>query len=260
MVFAFAFRLLLQRYTDGAHVAFATPVSTRSHRDTAEMIGYFTNPVVISTVIDEDRNVDDACRDFSRVMREALSHASMPFQVLAEELSPPRRRDRHPIFQTMFVHQEKASPPDLGAARLEPLALDLGASKFDLTLFVTEGESSLDLAVEYRSDRFEDIWMDRLLGHFENLLEHLPADLERSTAEVPMISTDEQSMLVASASGATLDVSERALLPQQIFDQARRSPQSPAVTCGGVCLTYGELVSAARSISHELSNRGRHRG
>ena len=256
MVFAFAFRLLLQRYTDGAHVAFATPVSTRSHRDTAEMIGYFTNPVVISTVIDEDRNVDDACRDFSRVMREALSHASMPFQVLAEELSPPRRRDRHPIFQAMFVHQEIASPPDLGAARLEPLALDLGASKFDLTLFVTEGESSLDLAVEYRSDRFEDIWMDRLLGHFENLLAHLPADLKRSTAEVPMISSDEQSMLVALASGATLDVSERALLPQQIFDQARRSPQSPAVTCGGACLTYGELVSVAHSISHELSNRG----
>ena len=57
MVYAFAFRLLLQRYTDGGHVAFATPVSTRSHRATAEMIGYFTNPVVISTCIDEDRSV-----------------------------------------------------------------------------------------------------------------------------------------------------------------------------------------------------------
>ena len=66
------------------------------------------------------------------------------------------------------------------------MALDLGASKFDVTLFVTEGENDRwSLAVEYRSDRFDDIWMDRLLDHFENLLEHLPVDLERSTAEVP---------------------------------------------------------------------------
>ncbi len=31
------------------------------------------------------------------------------------------------------------------------------------------------------------------------------------------------------------------LLPQQILDQARRSPESPAVTCGGVRRSYGEL-------------------
>ena len=256
MVYAFAFRLLLQRYTDGAHVAFATPVSTRSHHDTAGMIGYFTNPVVISTVIDEDQSVDAACRDFSLVMRDALSHASVPFEILAEELSAPRGRDRHPIFQAMFVHQEKNSPPDLGAARLEEVALDLGASKFDVTLFVTEGENSPYLAVEYRSDRFDGMWIDRLLEHFEKLLEQLPADLERSTGEVPMMSTTEHTMVMASACGAEFDASESALLPQRVFDQARRVPQSPAVTCGGVCLTYGELESTVRSIAHELSARG----
>ena len=256
MVFAFAFRLLLQRYTDGAHVAFATPVSTRSHRDTADMIGYFTNPVVVATHIDEDRSVDRACREFSLVMREALSHASTPFQVLTEELSPVRRRDRHPIFQAMFVHQERTPLPALGTARLESVALDLGASKFDVTLFVTEGERSLELAVEYRSDRFDDIWMERLLGHFENLLEHLPAEPERPTAEVPTMSNREQGRVIASACGAELDASKSALLPQQISDQARRIPHSPAVRCGGQSLTYGELESASCAIAHALADRG----
>ena len=49
MVYAFAFRLLLQRYSEGQQVAFATPVSTRSHPATADMIGYFLNPIVIHT-------------------------------------------------------------------------------------------------------------------------------------------------------------------------------------------------------------------
>ena len=65
MVFAFAFRLLLHRYTGAQRVAFATPVSTRSHPATAEMIGYFLNPVVVPTAIDEELGVGEAVRDFS---------------------------------------------------------------------------------------------------------------------------------------------------------------------------------------------------
>ena len=252
MVFAFAFRLLLHRYTQGQHIAFATPVSTRSHPATANMIGYFLNPVVISTLVDEERSVEHAVRGFSRQLREALAHASVSFQSLAEALSPPRQRGRHPIFQAMFVYQETSPPPQLGDARLEPVSLDLGASKFDLTLFVTEGERSLEATVEYRADRFDEHWIHDLLNHYETLLEHLPEDLERTTAEVSMLGAHELIQLRNYAQGADSDTTEMKLLPQQILDQARRSPQSPAVTCGGVLQSYGELESSARSIAHEL--------
>ncbi len=253
MVFAFVFRLLLQRYTDGQHVAFATPVSTRSHPDTAKMIGYFLNPVVISSLIDEERAVEDAVRDFSREVREVLSHASVPFQKLAEELAPPRHRDRHPIFQVMFVYQEAGHPPQLGDAQLEPMMLDLGAPKFDLTLFVTEGDSSLEIAVEYRSDRFDETWMSHLLDHYETLLEHLPKDLERAAAEVPLLRAWQQSSLGAEAEGPAPKSIPTAPLAQQIIDQSARSPHSPAVICGGIRHSYGEIGLAARSISSELS-------
>ncbi len=63
MVFAFVFRLLLHRYTQGQRVAFATPVSTRSHPATAAMIGYFLNPLVIATTVDEQQPVG-ACIEY----------------------------------------------------------------------------------------------------------------------------------------------------------------------------------------------------
>ncbi len=257
MVFAFAFRLLLHRYTQGQQVAFATPVSTRSHPATANMIGYFLNPVLVSTLVDEERRVERAVHDFGREMKEALAHASLPFQVLAEELSPPRQRDRHPIFQAMFVYQESGPPPTLGDARLEPVTLDLGASKFDMTLFVNEGARSLDIAVEYRTDRFDEVWMHNLLGHYEALLEHLPEDLGRLTAEVPMLGALERDKLAADAQGADLEAVEKALLlPQQILDAARRAPGSPAVVCGGVRQSYRELERAAHAIAQALSAGG----
>ena len=256
LVAACAFRLLLQRYTDNQRVAFATPVSTRSHPATARMIGYFTNPVVIPTHLDEQQPVLEAVQGFSRQLRALLVQASLPFQSLAEALSPRRQRDRHPIFQIMFVHQESIAPPELGEARLEPLALDLGASKFDLTLFVTEGQRELEIALEYRLDRYDQTWMERLLDHYGTLLEQLPTDPNRTLAKVSMLGTEEQRSLLALAKGTELDADKMTLLPREILDRVSRSPQSPALSCGDSRRSYGELEASARRIATKLVDCG----
>jgi amino acid adenylation domain-containing protein len=214
---------------------------------------------VISTLIDEAQPLEPAIREFSRELRESLAHASIPFQTVAEEVAPTRRSGRHPIFQSMFVYQETPPAPKLGNARLEPLVLDLGASKFDLSLFVTEAarSASPELAVEYRADRFDEAWMEKLLGHYETLLESLPEDLARNTADAPMLGEPELLELRRFAKGAELDTElSLGLLPNQILDQARRSPDSPAVISGGVSQSYAELVSSAGSIARKLSARG----
>ena len=220
------------------------------------MIGYFTNPVVIAASVEEERSVVDALRSFNGALRDVLAQASVPFDELTEVLSPPRRGDRHPIFQTMFVYQQMPSPPALGEARLEPVALDLGAAKFDLTLFVTEAEDRLDIGVEYRDDRFDEVWMEHLLGHYETLLQQLPLQPERSTAEVPMLADQEWQRLCSLAVGAPLETSEMPLVPQRFLEQARRSPHSPALVCAGARRTYAELEHSALAIARELASRG----
>ena len=118
----------------------------------------------------------------------------------------------------MFVYQEAGPAPALGDVPLEPIALDLGASKFDLTLFVTEDDGALQLAVEFRADRFDDVWMEALLDHYEALLEHLPADRDRPVHEVPMLDAAEVSRVSAWERGPRLDGPEIDLLPPQVLD------------------------------------------
>jgi amino acid adenylation domain-containing protein len=255
-VYAFAFRLLLHRYSDEQRTAFATPVSTRSHPATAEMIGYFSNPIVIAADIDERQHVQRSLREFGGELRDFLAHSSVPFEEIVEALSPPRERDRHPIFQAMFVYQEASPPPRLGDARLEPVVLDLGAAKFDLTLFVTEGEGSLEIAVEYRSDRFDEVWMRNLLGHYQTLIRELPANLGRATAELPMLDANELSELRARAMGPELKTEPLPPLPRLILDQSLRLPECEAVVSGGDRRSYRELQCLARSILDALADRG----
>ena len=260
MIYAFAFRLLLHRYTEGQPVAFGTPVSMRAHQATADMIGYFLNPVVIAAGVDENGRVGTAAGTFSRDLRDVLAHASVPFDMLATQLSPRRHLDRHPIFQVMFVYQVTPPPPTLGEARLEPVRLDLGASKFDVTLFVTEGEGSLQTAVEFRDDRFEVAPMLRLLEHYQTIIEHLPQDLNRRVADVPLLATREQSLLSTWECGTPLEHTDAALLPRMILDRAGSHPQAPAVVCSGAGQNYADLERAAGAVACALVSIGVTRG
>ena len=61
---------------------------------------------------------------------------------------------------------------------LIPAAVDSGASMFDLTLFMWEGEKGLSGKIEYNTDLFDARTIERMAGHFETLLKvSLPTPL-----------------------------------------------------------------------------------
>ena len=145
----------------------------------------------------------------------------------------------------------------LGDARLEPVTLDLGASKFDLTLFVTEREGAIEIAVEYRADRFDEVWMRGLLGHYETLLAHLPAEMARQVAEVPMLSAAEETRLREMRVGATArgagGRSAAAADSRSRAVSSRRHWRRPAATAGR---PMANSSAAARAIAVHLVDSG----
>ena len=156
----------------------------------------------------------------------------------------------------MFVYQEASPLPAFEGTRLEPITLDLGASKFDVTVFVTERESALELAVEYREDRFDERWMSSMLDHYEALLAGLAENRDRPTAETPLLSDAELERITEYAQGQEAK-GKHAFLPEQIREQAQRTPSAPAVTCGGTSYTYSELMASASAVASELARGDR---
>lgn len=257
-VFLLAFRWLLQRYAEGRDIAIATPVSRRQHAATAEMIGYFLNPVPLRFDVDDELLVEAAIGEVHRHVRGAMGHGSLPFDALVESLSPPRQGDRHPIFQTMFVYQESAAAPALDGQTLAPVWLDLGTSKFDLTLFASESA----IAVEYRLDRFDGDWMERLLVHYETLLGRLVEGVREPVRRLSILPSDEAERLHRLAMGELPETLPDAALasapplPQQIRRRALASPAAPAVQGAELSWTYGELARMAEDIARRLQRLG----
>ena len=100
----------------------------------------------------------------------------------------------------MLVPRNVPLPPLTRAElAIAPIATASGTAKFDLTMFSTEDDHGLHLAMEYSTDLFEAETIDRMLGHFQTLLEAIVSDPNRPIADLPMLSEVERAELLAES-------------------------------------------------------------
>src|SRR5207244_9470266 len=96
----------------------------------------------------------------------------VPFEKLVEELQPKRDLSRTALFQVMFVLQNMPmAEMKLEGLTLSEVEIDRQVAKFDLTVTMWETEEGMTGVVEYSRDLFEAGTMERLVGHWERLLE-----------------------------------------------------------------------------------------
>jgi non-ribosomal peptide synthetase component F len=86
---------------------------------------------------------------------DAFSHPDVPFDVIVEAAQPERRLSHSPLFQVMFAQTSGlVGALTMADVVIEPLSLESGTAKFDLTLFIDEPDASAPLAatLEYNAD------------------------------------------------------------------------------------------------------------
>ncbi|TGU69896.1 hypothetical protein EN829_065990, partial [Mesorhizobium sp. M00.F.Ca.ET.186.01.1.1] len=104
---------------------------------------------------------------------EAYAHQDLPFEKLVDELELERSLSYSPLFQVMFVLQN--IPMDaqaLSHIRLEPFHIGQEgvSAKFDITLTTVELPAGLMATFEYNTDLFDPATIERMAGHYANLL------------------------------------------------------------------------------------------
>src|SRR5262249_27868227 len=127
----------------------------------------------------------------------AYAHQDLPFEKLVEQLQPERDMSRSPLFQTAFALQNAPMPTmELSGLSLSILEIDSGATKFDLSLSMTETEEGLVGSLEYNTDLLDESTIVRMIGHLQTLLESIVANPEIPISELQMLTQTEQHQLL----------------------------------------------------------------
>ncbi len=251
-----AFLVLLRRYTGHQDLVLGTPVANRGRAELEQLVGLFLNTLVLRCDLSGNPTFRELLGRVRRTALEAYGHQDLPIERLVEELQPERDLSRTPLFQVMFTLIRDSLPAaSLGGLEVSRLDVESGTSKFDLNLTVVEQAGGLSLGLEYNSELFDAATMERLLGHYQVLLEGIVADPEQRLEELPLLMAGEREQLEAW-NRTKVSYEGAQTLPELFETQVERTPERVAVVFEGEELSYRELNRRANEVAHHLRRLG----
>jgi amino acid adenylation domain-containing protein len=249
-----AYQTLLSRYSRQDDVFVGSPIANRNRTEIERLIGFFVNTLVMRT----DLSGNPTFRELLGRVREtalgAYAHQDLPFEMLVEDLRPERTLSHNPLFQVVFALQNAARPPlRLGGLTIETLEIYSETSKFDMALYMWENGSA---QLEYNTDLFDASTIERMIGHFQTLLEAVAANRDQTIGTLPLLATVERQKLLSA-----WDETAKCYAPQycihELFEaQVVKAPNAIAAVYENEQLTYAQLNARANQLAHFLRKQG----
>ncbi len=266
MVLLAAFQVLLHRYTGQEDIAVGSPIANRNHSQIEPLIGFFVNSLVLRSDLSQNPTFRALLAQVRSTTLTAYAHQDLPFEKLVEALHPERDRNRNPLFQVVFALQNATVEPfELPNLTLKPLSIELTTTRFDLEFHLWEPAPTVGISriceqssdaingfVAYSTERFEQETIDRMIGHFKQLLESICANPDARIADLPMLSNAEQQQLIQLNQTA---IEYKPCCIHDVFTtQAIQTPNAIAVVDETQSLTYAELEDRSNQLAHYLQS------
>lgn len=258
MVLMAGFQALLARYTGQDDVVVGTPIANRTRAEVEELIGLFANTLPMRTRLDGDPTFRELLGRVKDVALGAYAHQDMPFERLVEELRPDRSLGYNPLFQVVLSLQNAPRPSfQLPGLQLKPLgALSNTPAKFDISVFLFEAVDGMQGKLEYNTDLFDADTMERMVQHFQILLEAAATQPASRLSKLPLLTPYERQKILVDWNATQADYPKDSCLHELIAEQARTAPERIAAQAGSNQITYGELHTRSNQLARYLQKRG----
>ncbi|MCO1857977.1 amino acid adenylation domain-containing protein, partial [Pseudomonas aeruginosa] len=103
---------------------------------------------------------------------------------------------------------------------------------------------------------FDASTVERLAGHWRNLLRGIVANPRQRLGELPLLDAPERRQTLSEWNPAQRECAVQGTLQQRFEEQARQRPQAVALILDEQRLSYGELNARANRLAHCLIARG----
>jgi amino acid adenylation domain-containing protein/non-ribosomal peptide synthase protein (TIGR01720 family) len=254
-LFQGAWALLLARYSGESQAVFGATVSGRPPAlpGVETMVGLFINTVPVKIAIPSATNILEWLKGIQLQQLETQSYDYSSLVDIQGASAVPRGL---PLFETLLVFENYPISESLQEQDISLDVLDIYSieqTNYPLTLVVIPSKE-LTIQANYDASQFDKSTIDRLLGHFQNLLQGI--------VKHPDGLIDQLSLLTP-AEVVELDLWQQPSLPpnklclHQAFEQqVALYPEQSAVAYGDHNLSYEALNQQANQLAHYLQSLG----
>jgi amino acid adenylation domain-containing protein len=253
---------LLHQYTNQHDIIIGTPIAGRQHPDIEAQLGLFLNTLAIRTAFEKNTNFKSLVQQQKQSLLEAYQYQEYPFDELISQLNLRRDTSRSALFDVMVVLQNQkqvqsisSTSQTLSGMQVLPYELERKTSQLDVSFTFIETLTGLELEVEYNTDIYDEILMQRMCVHFENLLTAAIENPQKELQSLSYITTKETEQLLQEFSNTNTKFPEEKTMVSLFEDQAKKTPKAIAVMYEGKSLTYSELNEKANQLANYIESK-----
>lgn len=132
-------------------------------------------------------------RRVREVCLSAYAHQDVSFEKLIEELRPERDSSYTPIFQVYInMHSFEQGAMKLPGLEIKSVAIPL-LSKFDLTLYVVEDPTGIDLSLVYSTELFDRPALAEMIEQLRHLCPQVAREPSKHIASYSLVTPESAS-------------------------------------------------------------------
>jgi acyl-CoA synthetase (AMP-forming)/AMP-acid ligase II len=189
-----ALKTLLHHYTGEDDLRVATHLANRNRPGTEGLIAPLVNTVILRTSLSGDPTSREVMRRVRATTLAAFANQDLPFEQVVSALDRERGVEPASLAQVLIWLQNAALRPIVRAGQglcfeeLDPAMLTHPAAvtAFDLMLMLRESSHGLIGTFVYKPRLFASETIDRMLDHFEQVLENMIVQPERPISAIPV--------------------------------------------------------------------------
>ncbi|MCP4215437.1 MAG: AMP-binding protein, partial [bacterium] len=231
MVLLAIYNVMLSIYGRCEDVVVGTPTAGRSHPDLEHMVGMFVNTLALRNFPKGELTFTAFLEDVKKHVLDAFVNQDFQFEELVDMLEIRRDLGRNPLFDTVFTLQN-IEMPEIKTENLvfKQVEYEDDIAKFDVMLTAYETEEGMGMDLQYCSALFKRETVERMAGHFLNIIRDVSADPLIRLNTVSMLSEAERHLLVVTFNDTETEYPSDKTLHGIFSEQAAATPANFALS------------------------------
>jgi amino acid adenylation domain-containing protein len=251
-----AVKVLLYRYSGQSDITIGTTVAGREQQELEDQVGFYVNTIALRSRFKSSDSFNDLVRQVRDTTLEGYTHQQYPFDLLVEELDIVRDPGRSPLFDVLveLLNLDAVGVSDPEGIRINNFDTGFTVSKYDLSFRIMDTDV-LQVIIEYNTDIYSRWRVEQMMNHYRHILEQVCQDGNCRLDELDYLSDVEKYKLIEGNNSTTREYASGFRIEELIGIRSEQWKDSIALQEGDDRLSYADLVSRSRRLSHQLKDR-----
>ena len=250
-LFQAAFSYVLARLLREEKVAYTTIYHGRRDPRVKQAYGMFVRTIPFMMEIKKEQTVLDYIASVHQEMKETLSQLAYPFSHFCRDLGV---KPGISFNFTALPGWEEAF--HFGETHCPLVQQDRGDVFYDMLAHIFLADENYDIRMESSLAMNSRQQMRMMADAIKATMEHMMAQPDQSIDSISIVSDEEAERIIKIGTGKEIDVDLSKTFANLFTEQARRTPDAPAVVDRDSQLTYGEMDCYSNALAHQLIDFG----